>query len=297
MMKFASSVSCLLCLFFTLLQAADARDPHAFRVLPAEGKAVDAGHALKNYLLKQAKRQFDARRKIVSRINTVEQLQQYRKDVRRKLLQINGPFPDKTPLRARVLGKIDCQGYTIEKVIYESRPRHHVTANLYLPKKRRGPIPAVLVPCGHSRKGKAYPSYQSICISLAQNGMAAFIYDPTGQAERRQVLDASGNPLIGPACEHTAGGVGALLVGLGAANYMIWDGIRGDEVSLGYGTDPETGHAHSTGQNGTLFKIEELILSREEEVPLPGLLMTPLADTPKNVRPCCTFPTEASRTT
>ena len=227
MIRTISHAACLAFLLMLTSQAADARDPSAFRVLPAEGKSAEAGQTLKNYLVKQAQRHFDARRKAVKQINTIEQLDVYRNDTRRKLLQINGPFPDKTPLRARVVGKIDCQGYTIEKVIYESRPRHHVTANLYLPKKRKGRVPTVLVPCGHSRKGKAYPSYQSICISLAQNGMAAFIYDPTGQAERRQVLDDAGRPLVGPANEHTAGGVGALLVGLGAANYMIWDGIRG----------------------------------------------------------------------
>ena len=99
-------------------------------------------------------------------------------------------------------------GYTIEKVIYESRPNHHVTANLYLPSDASQPVPGVLVPCGHSANGKAADAYQSICISLARHGMAALIYDPISQGERFQVLDEKGTPLTGAATgSRSAGGV------------------------------------------------------------------------------------------
>jgi cephalosporin-C deacetylase-like acetyl esterase len=211
--------------------AALATSPDAFRVLTADD-AADPGELLVQYLNGQAKIHFAERRAAVEQITTLEALRERQQVIRDTLLKINGPFPEKTPLNARVTGQIDCDGYTIEKVIYESRPGHHVTANFYLPAERDGPVPGVLVPCGHSRLGKAYPSYQQICISLAQNGMAALIYDPIGQGERRQVLDDDGQPQIGPANEHTAHGIGGWLVGLGTANSMMWTGIRGIDYMI-----------------------------------------------------------------
>ena len=62
---------------------------------------------------------------------------------------------------------------------------------LYLP-EGKPPFPGVLVPCGHSANGKAEDTYQRICILLAKNGMAALCYDPIGQGERIQKLDADG---------------------------------------------------------------------------------------------------------
>ena len=66
-----------------------------------------------------------------------------------------GEFPERTPLDARVLGTLRREGYRIEKVLYESRPSHHVTAALYLPETGGGRVPGVLVPCGHDAVGKA----------------------------------------------------------------------------------------------------------------------------------------------
>ena len=55
--------------------------------------------------------------------------------------------------------------------------------------------------------------------------MAALCFDPIGQGERVQWLDATGRPaLTGSTTEHTLVGIGALLVGRHAAGYRIWDG-------------------------------------------------------------------------
>src|SRR5688572_21882297 len=48
------------------------------------------------------------------------------------------PMPEKTPLRAVVHGKIERDGYTIEKVFFASFPRHYVSGNLYRPSGRDG---------------------------------------------------------------------------------------------------------------------------------------------------------------
>ncbi len=56
--------------------------------------------------------------------------------VREKVLVATGlwPMPEKTPLNAVIHGKIERDGYTIEKVFFASYPGHYVTGNLYRPK-------------------------------------------------------------------------------------------------------------------------------------------------------------------
>ncbi len=137
-----------------------------------------------------------------------------------------GGWPEKTPLNPQVVGGDERDGFRYEKIIYESRPNFFVTAILYLP-VTDGPYPAVLVPCGHDATGKAAEAYQRAAIFLAHNGVAAMIYDPIGQGERSQLLDADGKQKYGATIEHTMTAVSCIPLGLNVAGYRIWDGIRG----------------------------------------------------------------------
>jgi cephalosporin-C deacetylase-like acetyl esterase len=176
-------------------------------------------------LEQQARDRLDARRKEVAGLKTPEAVRERQARIRASFLAALGDLPEKTPLKARVVGRDRRDGYSVERVIYESRPGHHVTAAFYLP-EGNGPFPGVLVPCGHSANGKAAETYQRISILLAKNGMAALCYDPIGQGERVQALDDQGKPLIsGSTTEHTLAGIGALLVGRCLATYRIWDGL------------------------------------------------------------------------
>ena len=74
--------------------------------------------------------------------------------LRKAMFAAMGPAPEKDcPLEPRVVGTLKRDGYQIEKIIFESQPRHHVTATLYLP-AGQPPCPAVLVSSGHSRPGR-----------------------------------------------------------------------------------------------------------------------------------------------
>jgi dienelactone hydrolase len=180
---------------------------------------------LKRYLLDQAKLHFDARRRAIAAIKTPADVERRQRELRAFFLASLGDLPERTPLNPLVVGTLKRDGYRIEKVIFESRPRHHVTSNLYVP-EGDGPVPGVLVPCGHGDNGKAYESYQRICILLAKNGIATLCYDPIGQGERLQLLDSAGKPVIRGTTEHTMAGIGALLIGRQLASYRIWDGFR-----------------------------------------------------------------------
>ncbi len=210
----------LLC-WLPLVQAAE-----DLTVLPAESNGVPTRKMLYHYLETQAKKHFDVRRAEIAKLQSEADVLQRGRQLREKFIAAIGGLPERTPLNARMVGTLTGDGYRIDKVIYESRPGHHVTANLYLP-AGQGPFPGVLMPIGHSANGKAADYVQRGCILLAKNGLAVLTYDPIGQGERNQLLDAQGKPAFaGSTTEHTALGVGALLVGRNTASYRIWDGIR-----------------------------------------------------------------------
>lgn len=208
---------------------------------------------LYGFLQAECGKQFEARRKAVAALQTPEDLRRRQETLRAKFIDALGGFPEKTPLNPRVVGTLKGGGFTVEKVIYESRPDHHVTANFYLP-EGKGPFPGVLLPCGHSENGKAAEAYQRACIFLAKNGLAVLCYDPIGQGERLQLLNAGGKAAIkGSTTEHTMSGIGALLVGWSCASYRIWDGIRSiDYLASRPEVDPKRLGCTGNSGGGTL---------------------------------------------
>ena len=197
------------------LQAAGADDSPIkavdLRVLKPEGDDHNppARAMLHRYLLDQARRHFEARRQAIAAIKTPQDIARRQNQLRAFFLRSLGDLPERTPLNPRVVATLRRDGYRVDKVIFASRPDHHVTANLYLP-EGRSPVPGVLLPCGHSDNGKAFEGYQRACILLARNGMAVLCYDPIGQGERFQRLDEKGKPVIRGTTEHTMAGIGAL---------------------------------------------------------------------------------------
>ncbi|MFN0195549.1 MAG: acetylxylan esterase [Planctomycetaceae bacterium] len=169
---------------------------------------------------------FDRRGEKFEQLQTPEQILAYQRELKEFFIRQLGGFPEWTSLNPQTVGTIDADGFRIEKVIYESRPGHHVTANLYIP-DGEGPFPGVLVSSGHSRTGKTADYNQRFGIMLARHGMAAICYDPIGQGERSQILDADGKPKYpGTTTEHFFIGTGSILVGRNTASYRIWDAIR-----------------------------------------------------------------------
>jgi dienelactone hydrolase len=163
--------------------------------------------------------------------------EEYVRDVRAKIQQCFGPWPEKTPLNARVTGTIERDAYTIEKVIFESRPNFPVTANLYLPKGKKSPAPGVVGVCGHSVNGKGEEAYQSFAQGLARLGYVCLIFDPIGQGERLQYVTEDFKPRRGTGTsEHLYGGNQQFLVGEFFGAWRAWDGIRALDYLL---TRPE----------------------------------------------------------
>ena len=90
------------------------------------------------------------------------------------------PMPPKTPLNAQVFGKVDRDGYTIEKVTLETMPGMFLGGNLYRPAGNCRRVPVVLCPHGHWEAGRVHPDVQARCVRLAKLGCVVFLYDMVG---------------------------------------------------------------------------------------------------------------------
>jgi hypothetical protein len=194
-------------------------------ISPAPGEPA-AATLFYSDLQKQAYAALDRRQTAYDALKTEGDIAAYQQRLKAAMIEQLGGLPEKTPLNPQVVGRIEADGYCVEKVIFESRPQHHVTANLYLP-KGTAPFPIVLVSSGHSRTAKTAEYNQRLAIALVRQGIAAMCYDPIGQGERSQILDDDGRPrFTSTTQEHFLIGVGSILVGTNTARYRIWDAIR-----------------------------------------------------------------------
>jgi len=236
------------------------------RVLPETLDGVAPNKIMGHYLRQQAAQQFENWKREYEQRKTAEQVAEYQKRLREKFIEVLGDLPDRTSLNPQITGVVRRDGYHVEKIIFESWPKHYVTAALFLPdaKKHKPPHPGVLVPCGHSKIAKANDSYQTMGALLALNGMAALVFDPIDQGERGQLLDYW--PQLWGTKAHTMIGVGSILLGRNTATFEIWDGMRGiDYLQSRPEVDPErigcTGNSGGGTQTSYLMALDERIVA------------------------------------
>lgn len=116
---------------------------------------------------------------------TREAFERERPAQKKQLMRCLGldPFPERTPLNSRVTGVIEKDGYRLEKIVFESRPRFPVTAHLYLPlSATERPLPVIVNPHGHWRDKKMEPRVQKRAIAQALVGYVALVVDSPGQS-------------------------------------------------------------------------------------------------------------------
>src|SRR5262249_27818920 len=164
----------------------------------------------------------------------------------------------RTPVSPRDSGPDERSGYRIEKLVFESRPRLYVTANLYVP-AAEGRHPAILGPLGHSANGKAWPSYQKLFSNFARKGYVVLAYDPFGQGERIEYPGTRpSQSAIGASAtsEHEYAGRRLILLGANFSLFRVWDGIRGIDYLLTRAeVDPERIGCCGQSGGGTLTQF------------------------------------------
>ena len=133
-------------------------------------------------------------------------------ELRQRILVATGlwPMPDKTPLNAVIHGIVERPGFTVEKVYFESLPKHFVTGLLFRPENisKNAKLPAVLCPHGHGGRLQDYGKDNmsqliasgaekfersgrfpklARCAQLARMGCVVFIFDMLGYADSVQI--------------------------------------------------------------------------------------------------------------
>lgn len=106
------------------------------------------------------------------------------------------PEPDRTPLNAVIHGRMALDGYTVEKVYFESMPGFFVTGNLFRPATltKGKKVPGVLCPHGHFPDGRfGRESDESVAKSIAE-GAEVF------ESNARNVMQARSAQLARMGC-------------------------------------------------------------------------------------------------
>ena len=191
--------------------------------------AEGLGGMMDDYCTQLAWKHLRGRAASIASLSTPGGVKARQQHIRATILKAIGGFPgQRSPLNARITGTLERNGYRVEKLVYESQPRHYVTANVYVPVGVPGPFPAVLGCMGHYEEGKAFEEAQRMFISFAKRGFVVLTYDPPDEGERKGYLDVDTGKLLIPTCPeaHTMAGLQCLLIGRNFAHYEIWDGIR-----------------------------------------------------------------------
>src|SRR5205085_4225190 len=86
-------------------------------------------------------------------------------------------------LDGRVLGRLNRDGYRVERVVFQTRPGVRMTANVYVPGVA-GKRPAILMVHGHWPGAKQDPVVQARCIGAVKLGFVVLAVDAFGAGER-----------------------------------------------------------------------------------------------------------------
>ena len=150
------------------------------------------------------------------------------------------PMPKKTPLNPQVFGKIERDGYSIEKVLLETYPGFFLGGNLYRPLGKTGPFPGIVSPHGHWSYGRLenqpLGSVPARAINLARQGYVVFTYDMVGYNDTRQA-------------PHGFGGAREALWGFGVLGLQLWDSIRAVDFLTSL-SDVDPARLAATGASG-----------------------------------------------
>jgi dienelactone hydrolase len=144
--------------------------------------------------------------------------------LRKQILASAGllPFPEKTPLHAQIFGRIERNGYSVEKVLLETVPGFYLGGNLYRPLGKSGRFPGIITPHGHWTYGRLENTSQvsapARCINFALQGFVVFSYDMVGYNDTNQFPHGDSGPHLGGPRED--------LWSINTMGLQLWNSIR-----------------------------------------------------------------------
>lgn len=198
----------------------------------------------------------DRRATEIRHLDTVYQMPVYRtraewearaQALREQILVATGlwPMPERTPLNPRLFGRVEREGYSVEKVYLETLPGFYLCGNLFRPRKPKGRLPAVLHPHGHTplQVGRLDHA-EAVGSTLARLGCVMFAYDMVGFVDTNQI-------------PHTYGGRREALWGLSLMGLQLWNSLRATDfvISLPEVDPARIGCAGASGGGTQTFML------------------------------------------
>ena len=221
-------------LITVLCQGVSAQEAEDLRLFHRWIGWSDGGAMLLKHLNAEAFRHLDERERIIASLRSTADWKRRQRQTYETLLEIVGPFPQRTPLNPIVTGVVNREDYRIEKVVFESMPQCYVTAALFIPTDLAEKRPAILNVIGHSTASFRRDIYQVVILNLVKKGFIVLAMDPYGQGERIDYFDAEkGRSTVGGSTAiHSYIGSQMFLTGVSPGRYFVWDGIRAIDYLL-----------------------------------------------------------------
>ncbi len=208
----------------------------------AEGTRTKAGRNVRSRITAANRRSSDEWRQISNRA----QWEQFAKGKLQLLEASLGTFPSPSKKMAiHRSGTVPGDGFTIENLVFESRPGLWVTANLYSPEPVRERMPGILL-CHSHHNPKTQGELQDMGMTWARQGYLVLVMDQLGHGERRQHPFRSAADYAGPFEVNRQDyhfrynvGIQLQLIGDSLMGWMVWDLRRGVDLLLSRpGIDP-----------------------------------------------------------
>ena len=185
----------------------------------------------------------------ITRFSSREEIDARREELRFNLRMAAGlyPWPEKTPLNTRFEDVGTFDGFSVKKIMFETRPGFWSTGNLYLPYPMKPKMPAIFNVIGHWEEQRLNrddtADYPNQLANFARMGFVCLVTDMIGMVDSRQI-------------SHYYGGADKEFYLSGGAGIQLWNNIRALDllISLPY---VDADHIGMTGASGggsqTLF--------------------------------------------
>ncbi|MBS1712866.1 MAG: prolyl oligopeptidase family serine peptidase [Armatimonadetes bacterium] len=190
------------------------------------------------------------------------------------------PMPPRTPLNARTTGVVQRDGYTVEKVVFESSPRFYVTAHVY--KAQGDPLvrrPVIVNVNGHWAHKKNEDRIQLRCAFQALKGYIAIAIDSPGNS-------FEGDSLIERRAEGSHFEFKLVQGGANTTGTYVWDAFRALDY-MATRSDTDVSRVGITGASGGgLATLYAFAADDRYTAAVPVVYMSSMETAPENGCPC-----------
>lgn len=139
---------------------------------------TDGPNALYKHQSQQALEMLKDRDEAIASISSLNEWKNWQAKAKEKLMKVVGPFPEKTPLNAKITAKHKGNGFKFENIVFESQPGLYVSGTLFIPDGAKSNTPAIIYCSGHTPLAYRAPTYQHVILNLVKKDLLFSVLTP-----------------------------------------------------------------------------------------------------------------------